>query len=147
QLPRARQAHEHHCARIGDRRTSARREPIRVAERPHQRVCVEQYSHRLRRLGAGGGSVPPTPSNASSSHAGDSSASSDIQILPLNAPSALEGATLTNGTSFATGVPLLAITISSPFATRASNFDKLVLAACTFSISSMRASSIDCGGG
>src|SRR5436190_12016636 len=89
-------------------------EPARVRQVPEKYLRVEQQPHTL-------------PSNASSVSGGSgASKSAAILTLPFRKPGLRTRLGGAMGTSFATGFPALAITISAPSATRSTRRDRLL---------------------
>src|SRR5207244_11894322 len=93
-------------------------EPTRVGQVPEKYLRVEEQPHA-------------PPSNASSVSGGSgASKSAAILILPFRKPGLRTRLAGAIGTSFATGFPALAMTISAPSATRSTRRDRFVLASC-----------------
>src|ERR1700722_5742567 len=90
------------------------RQSFLISQSPNKSVGIEQDLHYQKRssISFGRGSLK----------------SSEITILPLADPNLNFLVADFTGTSLATGVPALAITTSSPMATRSSNRERCVLA-------------------
>src|SRR5205823_4273853 len=117
-LPGGRRAHVHDVRGIGDRASrTAPPEPGVILAPPEEDVRVEEQVHSPR---------PPKASR--SSFGSGASKFFATRSLPFQTPGLRGRLPGASGTSFATGLPALAITTSSPDAARSTSWERRVFA-------------------